>query len=149
MIAIATWFREATPEQLERCDEARHIRRGIDLAKDRFNKAGKRCKCPSGIPIFVDGEGSGNNWRRVECGICNTWIDWISHPDNAKSRRKTHARKTTEYCQLCLRETTSLEPHHIIEVSMGGGDEPENIWTVCEPCHTLIHSIRRLSGAYS
>lgn len=146
---IEAWFQEATPEQLARCDEARQIRKGIDLAKERFNKAGKKCNCPSGIPIFVDSEGSGQHWRKVECGLCHAWIDWIQHPDNTKNRRKTHAKKTTAYCQLCLRETPLLTTHHVIEVSMGGIDDPDNIWTVCEPCHTLIHSIRWIAGAYS
>ena len=32
-----------------------------------------------------------------------------------------------------------LEVHHIQPVSEGGGDEPENLMTLCKNCHKLIH----------
>jgi 5-methylcytosine-specific restriction endonuclease McrA len=36
--------------------------------------------------------------------------------------------------------------HHVVEVAEGGSDDPENVWTICEPCHLVIHALRRLAG---
>jgi len=33
-----------------------------------------------------------------------------------------------------------LEIHHIKHVQDGGGDEPENLFTVCKQCHKNIHN---------
>ena len=33
----------------------------------------------------------------------------------------------------------ALDLHHIIEVSMGGGNEPENLIALCPTCHALHH----------
>ena len=145
----AEYCRSASSEQIERIEEALHLRKEIDRVKDKVSKAGERCNCPNGEPFLVDGEGTDTHWRRVECGNCNKWFDWISRPENAKKRKKTHAKKTTNFCQCCLRDGIFLRAHHIIEVVNDGGDEPENIWTVCESCHTIIHSLRNIAGAYS
>lgn len=32
-----------------------------------------------------------------------------------------------------------LEVHHILPVSMGGGDEPQNLVTLCKDCHKKRH----------
>ena len=32
-----------------------------------------------------------------------------------------------------------LEGHHIVPVSCGGGDEPENLITLCKTCHAERH----------
>ena len=31
-------------------------------------------------------------------------------------------------------------PHHIVKRSQGGKDEPENLITLCHPCHDKIHA---------
>lgn len=36
-----------------------------------------------------------------------------------------------------------LEVHHIVPVSKGGGDEPENLITLCKACHKKRHEIMR------
>jgi hypothetical protein len=149
MVAVAEYFRSATAEQIEKVQEALHLRKEIDRVKERISKTGQRCRCPSGEPVLVDGEGVPPHWRRVECGLCNTSFGWIPPPENAKKRKKTHAKKTTDFCQCCLKDGVALTAHHVVEVQHGGGDEPENIWTVCESCHTIIHSLRNIGGAYS
>ena len=32
-----------------------------------------------------------------------------------------------------------LEVHHIVPVAKGGGDEPENLVTLCKECHKKRH----------
>lgn len=49
-------------------------------------------------------------------------------------------------CIRCGREE-SLENHHIIEQCHGGGDEPENKESRCEPCHKYEHTRRRLENS--
>lgn len=65
-----------------------------------------------------------------------------------------------DFCQMCLRAGNRLgnrdvlESHHIIEISTGGEDKPENILVLCTSCHRLTHHQRtylniHLSGKYS
>lgn len=46
------------------------------------------------------------------------------------------ARKT--FCQICGR-TQGLHNHHIIYRSHGGGDDPNNLITLCFECHDKVH----------
>ena len=39
-----------------------------------------------------------------------------------------------------------LEVHHIVPVSCGGGDEPENLITLCKRCHAERHKQLRENG---
>ena len=36
-------------------------------------------------------------------------------------------------------QSSHAEVHHILPVSMGGGDEPENLATLCGECHKEVH----------
>lgn len=38
-----------------------------------------------------------------------------------------------------------LNVHHIKPVSEGGGDEPENLITLCKDCHKEVHHEMRLN----
>jgi len=46
-----------------------------------------------------------------------------------------------EYCEICG-TTKNLEQHHIIYRSRGGGDERENIMTLCDRCHGNVSQER-------
>lgn len=48
-----------------------------------------------------------------------------------------------EYGVYIPTDDGELNVHHIVPVSMGGGDEPENLITVCVKCHKLIHSDKK------
>lgn len=50
-----------------------------------------------------------------------------------KHRRRIHARDGGR-CKKC-RTTHQLEVHHIVERVQGGGDEDENLDTLCAVCH--------------
>jgi len=48
----------------------------------------------------------------------------------------------TERCQICGdRRPRSMEQHHILPRRFGGGDEDENIVTLCASCHNAVESI--------
>ena len=49
-------------------------------------------------------------------------------------------------CKRCGR-AEQIERHHIRERCVGGGDEPENMESLCEPCHKFEHARRRIEGA--
>lgn len=40
----------------------------------------------------------------------------------------------------------STEVHHLQPVSLGGGDEPENLVTLCGECHREVHRQQSLTG---
>ena len=44
-------------------------------------------------------------------------------------------------CQHCKgkHKDSHLEVHHIVYRSQGGGDDPENLITLCHTCHTGVH----------
>ena len=61
-----------------------------------------------------------------------------SIPDLAERRKIVHLRGSI--CNVCgysLRP--ALRVHHIVPVSLGGGDEESNLVLVCASCHSLIH----------
>ena len=44
-------------------------------------------------------------------------------------------------CHMCLREgtpTPATEVHHILPLSQGGTYGPENLMSICKPCHSRI-----------
>lgn len=43
-------------------------------------------------------------------------------------------------CEICAWDKTSRDLHHIIEVSIGGTNELNNIVCVCPNCHRMIHN---------
>lgn len=93
------------------------------------------------------------HYAELKCYQCGRHWDWISKP---ASQRKGREPKHTElvkkfgkgFCQMCLRTTETLPPkhglraHHVEEYQAGGSPERENIWIVCERCHSLIHWMR-------
>ena len=47
------------------------------------------------------------------------------------------------FCEMCLKEgvmTKANEVHHIRPLSIGGGDELDNLMAICTPCHSRITS---------
>lgn len=109
----------------------------------------KRCKCNQPAFILAEGPTEGEQ-RRVECGTCGTYLAWLPKFHNKEARKTSSTRlATVAYCQLCCKTGANLVlvGHHVIEVHEGGSNAPENIWTVCEPCHAVIHALRRIAKA--
>lgn len=107
----------------------------------------KTCRCDQPAFVLESGPTEGER-RRVECGTCHTFLAWLPKFHN-KANRKTSSTHlaTAGYCQLCRKMGANLVGHHVIEVQEGGSNAPENIWTVCEPCHAVIHALRRIAKA--
>lgn len=42
-------------------------------------------------------------------------------------------------CGMCGAEKVRLNVHHLVAVEYGGGDNPENLLTLCDDCHATIH----------
>lgn len=58
--------------------------------------------------------------------------------------QKVRARYVREhpYCEMCFREgkmTPVQEVHHIVPISQGGTNEPDNLMSLCRSCHEKIH----------
>mgnify|MGYP002760721558 FL=1 len=60
----------------------------------------------------------------------------------AQIRKKALERDEYE-CQYCGVEepVAMLEVHHIIPVRLDGGDELENLVTLCQRCHNSLHKL--------
>ncbi len=105
----------------------------------------KRCKCQQPAFILVEGPTEGER-RKVECGTCGTYLAWLPKFHNKEARKTSSTRlATANYCELCCKVGVNLVGHHVVEVQDGGSNEPDNIWTVCDPCHAVIHALRRLA----
>lgn len=53
---------------------------------------------------------------------------------------KAYVRARDNYkCQICGEKLLSLSVHHIQERADGGSDRPENLVTLCQSCHLLLH----------
>jgi len=51
-------------------------------------------------------------------------------------------------CRRCGEEYRVLEVHHIIPKAKGGSDDPDNLITLCWPCHMRAHRERRWKLRY-
>ncbi|MFF1908633.1 HNH endonuclease [Kitasatospora sp. NPDC058218] len=69
------------------------------------------------------------SWDRVSPRNATRPSDWASR------RSKVLARDRFR-CQRCgARER--LEVDHFVPVARGGSWEPDNLWTLCRPCHQV------------
>lgn len=55
-----------------------------------------------------------------------------------------HAYKN-EYGMIIPIDDGQLEVHHILPVSLGGGDEPKNLVTLCKSCHKQRHNMIKVA----
>jgi len=60
-------------------------------------------------------------------------------PETWRMIRESVLRRDEFQCQGCTAGCTVLNVHHIIPVSDGGSDDPSNLITLCEDCHSQIH----------
>lgn len=61
-----------------------------------------------------------------------------------RKRREAYAR-AHPFCERCFEEgrmTPLDEVHHILPVEEGGGDEDENLMSLCRSCHNKVHALR-------
>lgn len=110
------------------------------------------CKCPGGAPTPILAEGppqEPGSRRRIECGLCHKFYFWLPKLKN-KDKRATSSTglANSTFCQCCRKSGANLVGHHVVEVVEGGTDDSDNIWTLCEPCHQVIHALRRIAGFY-
>ena len=59
---------------------------------------------------------------------------------NWSSRKEAILHRDNYTCQICSKNHTRLEVHHIIYRSQGGTDDENNLITLCEDCHSGIHN---------
>lgn len=110
------------------------------------------CNCSGGIPTPILADGPPQDpgaKRRIECGLCHKFYFWLPKLKN-KDKRPSSSTGLADntFCQCCRKSGVNLIGHHVIEEQEGGSSEPDNIWTVCEPCHQIIHALRRVAGFY-
>jgi len=110
------------------------------------------CDCLDGkpTPVLVEGppQEPGSK-RRIECGLCHKFYFWLPKLRNKDKRPSSSTNLASgSYCQCCRKIGANLIGHHIVEVAEGGTDDQENIWTLCEPCHSIVHALRRITGFY-
>lgn len=105
-------------------------------------------RCCSQQAIIAETPDPGvKHYKKAVCGSCGKFFGWISKPKNLTRRApSTTGLKTGERCAICL-TGSSLEVHHIIEVADGGDNDPENLLTLCQACHALVHWVRRYRSA--
>lgn len=104
-------------------------------------------KCQCGEPTLVLEFGPApDERRRIECGICHRFYWWLPKLKNKDKRTgASTGLADSDFCQCCRKSGAKLIGHHVIEVCDGGTDDQENIWTVCEPCHAVIHALRKIA----
>jgi len=60
-------------------------------------------------------------------------------PYKSKANYKKYGKRHP-VCENCRNQRAWLGPHHIIFRSQGGGDEDENLISLCQSCHYEAHS---------
>lgn len=70
-------------------------------------------------------------------------IKFPKYPKNWKLLSERCKNRDGRRCTKCGRRgspTNKLHAHHIVSKSKGGSDSKANLRTLCEECHTLMHS---------
>ena len=103
------------------------------------------------------------HWGSICC--VNHGFLWIPKPaEDRKPRRRSNKDlrpslpvDRRHYCWHCLRTedhlkelrpSVDLQVHHIIEVEVGGTDDPINLQCLCRECHSEVHRRRELIARY-
>ena len=96
----------------------------------------------------------------MRCNQCSTFW-WQPKPENEKTKRparhldlvKKYGRGFCELCGLPVDALLALKRHllghHVVECGPDGSkssDERENVWIVCNACHSNIHRTRDYYG---
>jgi hypothetical protein len=66
-------------------------------------------------------------------------IDYDLYPDDWPGIRATIMTRDEYTCQLCGKKG-ELFVHHVLPLTLGGGNEDLNLITVCRQCHKQLHA---------
>jgi hypothetical protein len=59
---------------------------------------------------------------------------------SARGRLHAHVhRRDGDACRLCGVRGVPLELHHLVAEGQGGANKPDNLISVCRPCHRALH----------
>ena len=114
----------------------------------------KSCECGQRNLMF--GYIAGNNSLNAFCIHCHKkQSQGVKQLKNSNARTGKHLYfvdhqkdLNRSFCEMCLRTEVHLKVHHIIQVKDQGDDEPENLQLLCQYCHDLTHSIRKIAGGH-
>jgi len=66
-----------------------------------------------------------------------------SYPSNWDKIRKQVLARDNFRCRTC---GIRLEVHHVVPLSKGGTNDPDNLITLCSKCHRAIHQAQKFEG---
>lgn len=116
----------------------------------------KFCRnCDGEVKPIADDTPHPTHGYKLLCPYCGWFVGWggkakpVRDENGVRQRSSkwTPERLNIPHCVMCLRTRDqlgkgTLEIHHIIPVSEGGLDEPENIIVLCTACHKEAHHRR-------
>ena len=117
----------------------------------------KQCGSIGGKMTFTFTEGP--HFARVNCQVCQAFVDWVGHPRTAPKTDRRRSRKKLrdlgDRCEICLRHRDELpspellEVHHVLEVAADNGvDDHQNLRVYCSACHAMVNWTRTYFGHY-
>lgn len=106
------------------------------------------------VPLRI--EAKPPHFAKEVCPHCNQFMGFAKKPENEKKRSSTHRELVAKYskgfCEMCLVPSEELGTgnylvgHHVKEHSDGGTSDRENVWILCNACHSLVHWTRTHHG---
>jgi len=78
--------------------------------------------------------------NRVRCSACG---HAKRYEDGARTNRTAALERDGRACQQC-KAKTCLEVHHEMPIAYGGGNDVENLRTLCSKHHRLVHKRLRM-----
>lgn len=81
----------------------------------------------------------------------NLWLTWLPYLEAWEDKWADVYRRDLHRCQNPVCRRRDVSPHHVVFQAHGGGDEPENVVSLCSWCHLRgVHEERiRVSGRVS
>lgn len=106
---------------------------------DTFFYRKKRCCGNTECAQAIDEKIKNSNNKRKQQRLTNgTFRSGVSK--DIKDRIIQRDGNRCRFCKVRHKEGYMLQIHHVVPVSHGGGDEDYNLCTLCESCHTKVHS---------
>lgn len=100
------------------------------------------CSHP-GCPMLTDGNYCPAHQREADARYNKHQRDPMTRKRYGRMwpRIRTAQLAARPLCEMCLRDgraTPAMEVHHILPLADGGTHAPENLMSLCKPCHSRI-----------
>lgn len=84
-------------------------------------------------------------WAGMACMKKRSYYRKHEHYKQLLRNNHSYLKYKKKECIIC-HCATNLEVHHVLPICRGGKDIPDNLVTLCKPCHRIITTYHKTIG---